>query len=122
MNAPPVTESQSVTTTANTPADITLRASDLDGNALAYAIASEPKSGEISGFDEATGALVYTPAEGFTGKDGFTFRASDGTADSNTAQVRLTVNENQDSPRGNSFDTELQKIPRTSENTTSDND
>ncbi len=43
VNAPPVAESQSVTTTANTPADITLRASDPDGNALTYAIASGPK-------------------------------------------------------------------------------
>jgi hypothetical protein len=122
VNAPPVAEGQSVTTTANTPADITLRASDPDGNALTYAIASEPRSGEISGFDEATGALVYTPAEGFTGEDRFTFSASDGTADSNTAQVTVTVNENQDSTRGNSFDTELQEILRTSENNTSGND
>ncbi|MEJ7641520.1 MAG: Ig-like domain-containing protein [Candidatus Nitrosocosmicus sp.] len=122
VNAPPMAESQSVTTTANTPADITLRATDQDGNALTYAIASEPKSGEISGFDKATGALIYTPNEGFTGKDSFAFKASDGTQDSNTAQVAVTVIESQDSTRGNSFDTELQKTPRTSENNTSDND
>ena len=122
VNAPPVAESQSVTTTANTPADITLRASDPDGNALTYAIASEPKSGEISGFDKATGALVYTPAEGFTGKESFAFRASDGTADSNTAKVTVTVNENQNSTPGNSFDIPLQKTTRTGENNTNDND
>ncbi len=122
VNAAAVAESQSVATTVNTSADITLRATDPDGNALTYAIASEPKSGEISGFDKATGALVYTPTEGFTGKDSFTFKASDGTQDSNTAHIRVTVNENQNPSPGNSFDTKRQEIPRTSEDTTSGND
>jgi hypothetical protein len=124
INGPPVAESQSITTAANTPTDITLKATDPDGNALTYAIVSEPRSGEISGLDEDTGRLVYTPTEGFTGQDRFTFKANDGTADSNTAEVRVTVNGNQDqdpSPE-NESDTNLQEDPTVSDNTTSDND
>ena len=122
VNAPPVAESQSVTTTANIPVDITLMATYQDGDALTYAIASEPKSGEISGFDRSMGALIYTPNEGFTGKDSFAFKASDGTQDSNTAQVAVTVIKSQDSTRENSFDTKLQNTPGTSENNTRDDD
>ncbi|MBA3978516.1 MAG: HYR domain-containing protein [Nitrosopumilus sp.] len=123
MNGSPVAESQTITTASNTPTDITLKATDPDGNALTYAIVSDPESGEISGLDEDTGKLVYTPAEGFTGQDRFTFKANDGTADSNTGHVRVTVNDNQDQDpsQGNRIDTNLQEDPRISENTTSEN-
>ena len=80
--------------TANTadPTEITLTATDPGGNALTYAIVSQPKSGTITNLDEDTGSLVYTSNAGFTGKDSFTFKANDGTVDSNTATVAITVN------------------------------
>ena len=118
---PPVAESQSITTTSGTPTDITLKATDPDGNALTYAIASDPESGEISEFDEDTGKLVYTPADGFTGQDRFTFKANDGSADSNTGNIRMTINDNQDATPEDGSDANLQETPATSENTTSEN-
>ena len=54
---------------------------------------SAPKSGTITDLNKDTGSLVYTPGDGFTGQDRFTFKASDGTTDSNTAPVTVTVSQ-----------------------------
>ncbi len=98
VNPPPVAENQRITTTSDNPADITLKATDPDGDAITYAIVSDPKSGTITEFNKNTGSLVYTPNKGFTGQDKFTFKANDGSADSDTAQVivTVTINKNQD--------------------------
>ena len=93
VTTPPVAESQSVTATAGNPTDITLKATDPGGSALTYSIVSGPKSGTITGLNKDTGRLVYTPNDGFTGQDRFTFKASDGTVDSNTAPVTVTVSQ-----------------------------
>ena len=91
--SPPVAQSQSVTATSGSPSDITLKATDPDGNALTYAIVSGPKSGTITDLNKDAGTLVYTPTDGFTGQDRFAFKASDGTTDSNTATVTVTVSQ-----------------------------
>ncbi len=89
----PVAQSQSVNTTQDIPVNITLVATDADGDALTYSIVSPPTHGTLSG----SGATrTYTPAGGFTGSDQFTFKANDGTVDSNVATVSITV-----SPSGN---------------------
>ncbi|MGD9532887.1 MAG: Ig-like domain-containing protein, partial [Candidatus Nitrosocosmicus sp.] len=87
VNQPPVAERQSVTANTADPTQITLKATDPQGNALTYSIVSDPKSGTISDFNEDTGTLTYTSNDGFTGQDRFTFKANDGVADSNTAPV-----------------------------------
>src|SRR4029079_19304088 len=92
VNQPPVAEKQSVAANTADPTGITLKATDPQGNALTYAIVSEPQSGTITDLNEETGSLVYTSDAGFTGKDSFTFNANDGTVDSNTATVTITVN------------------------------
>ena len=89
---PPVADDQKVTANTADPTEITLSATDPGGSALTYAIVSQPKSGTITGLNEDTGSLVYTSNDGFTGKDSFTFKANDGTVDSNTATVTITVN------------------------------
>ena len=38
------------------------------------------------------GSFLYIPVSGFSGTDSFTYRANDGTADSNVATVTITVN------------------------------
>jgi hypothetical protein len=38
------------------------------------------------------GSFTYTPATGYSGPDSFTYKANDGTVDSNTATVSITVN------------------------------
>ena len=91
-NTPPVANSQSVTTTKDTSASITLDASDKDGDTLTYSIKSFPAHGSLSSFDKDTGAVIYNPNRGYTGSDSFTFTASDGTSTSNTAKVSITIN------------------------------
>ena len=98
VNDPPVSDDQSVTANTADPTEITLTATDPGGNALTYAIVSQPKSGTITDLNEDTGSLVYTSDAGFTGKDSFTFKANDGTVDSNTATVAITVNQVNDPP------------------------
>src|SRR4029450_12354263 len=46
----------------------------------------------------ANGSFTYTPAANFNGTDTFTYHASDGTAQSNTATVTITVNPVNDAP------------------------
>lgn len=91
-NTPPVANSQSVKTTKDTSASITLDASDKDGDTLTYSIKSFPAHGSLSSFDKDTGTVIYNPNRGYTGSDSFTFTASDGTSTSNTAKVSITIN------------------------------
>ena len=46
----------------------------------------------------ADGSFTYTPAANFNGSDSFTYRASDGLAQSNVATVSLTINPVNDAP------------------------
>ncbi|MGG6460661.1 MAG: Ig-like domain-containing protein [Candidatus Eiseniibacteriota bacterium] len=92
MNTPPVASSQSLTTTRDTSASITLDATDKDGDSLTYSIKSFPSHGSLSSFDKYTGSVIYNPNKGYTGSDSFTFTASDGTSTSNTAKVSITIN------------------------------
>jgi len=90
VNTAPVADDQSVTTDEDTTVAITLSATDADGDALSYSVVSAPASGTLSG---TAPNLTYTPDAGFVGSDSFTFVANDGTVDSNTATVSITVNE-----------------------------
>ncbi|TDC50100.1 hypothetical protein E1212_16110 [Jiangella ureilytica] len=89
-NHPPVADDQAVETVVDTPVDITLTGTDEDGDELTYELTSEPANGTLSG----EGAdLTYTPAEGWTGDDSFTFTVSDGAATSEPATVTVAVTE-----------------------------
>jgi len=84
----------SVTTNQNTPVNGTLSASDSAGNAISFAIVTNPAHGSVTINNLSTGAFTYTPASGYAGSDSFTFKATDsvtGTV-SNTATESETVN------------------------------
>jgi len=68
---------------------ITLTANDPEDDPLTYTIASCPLHGTLVG---RTPNLIYTPNPGTNGSDSFTFKVNDGTNDSNTATVSITVN------------------------------
>ena len=94
-NDAPVASAQSVTTAEDTAKAITLSASDTDGNTLTYSVVAQPAHGTLSG----TGAnLTYKPATNYNGADTFTFKANDGTVDSSTTTVSITVNAINDTP------------------------
>ena len=50
---------------------------------------SDPSNGTLT--LNADGSFTYTPNSGFTGEDSFTYKANDGTSDSNVATVTITV-------------------------------
>ncbi len=62
---------------------------DADGNPLTAATTSNPVYGTVT--MQSSGAFTYTPNNNFYGTDSFSYEANDGTTDSNTAVVTLTV-------------------------------
>ena len=85
----PVANNQAVTTIKNTAKTITLTATDANNDPLTYTIVTQPAHGTITG---GTGASrTYTPNNNYVGPDSFTFKANDGSVDSNTATVSITV-------------------------------
>jgi hypothetical protein len=90
-NSPPVANPQTVTVNKDTPTPITLTATDANNDPLTYSIVTQPSHGTISPATPGGPARTYTPAAGYTGPDSFTFKANDGTVDSNTATVSITV-------------------------------
>jgi hypothetical protein len=67
---------------------------DLD-DLLTSSVVSLPSHGSVIVSGEM---LVYTPDINFNGSDSFTFKVNDGTVDSNTASVDITVNSVNDVP------------------------
>lgn len=95
VNDAPVANNQSVTTAEDTPVSITLTGSDSDGNTLTYTVVALPQFGILSG---TAPNLIYTPNANYFGPDSFTFRANDGTVNSNVATVSITVTSVNDAP------------------------
>ncbi len=89
----PVAEDQAVTTPEDTPIVITLLATDADGDALTYEIVAGPTNGTAT---LVGNVVTYTPNANWHGVDSFTFKANDGTTDSNIATVTITVTDVKD--------------------------
>jgi endonuclease G len=97
-NSAPVAAAQMVSTVEDSAnVGITLSATDANvNNTMTYEIVSGPSHGALTG----TGAnRIYTPDADYFGPDSFTFKASDGTADSNTATVTINVGSVNDAPQ-----------------------
>ncbi len=88
VNDAPVADPQSVTTNEDAAKAITLTGSDVDGDTLSFSVVTQPTHGILSG---TAPDLTYTPASDYNGPDSFTFKANDGTIDSNIATVSITV-------------------------------
>ncbi len=65
-------------------------ATDVDGNALTFAITTQPTKGTLT-LNAATGMFTYKPATGKTGADYFQFRVNDGTTNSSPARVDIQI-------------------------------
>jgi regulation of enolase protein 1 (concanavalin A-like superfamily) len=87
-NSPPTAENASFASLRDTPVATTLTATDPNSDPLTYSVVTPPAHGTLSG---TAPNLTYTPSAGYLGADSFTFKASDGQVDSNTATVSLTV-------------------------------
>ncbi|HYG81138.1 MAG TPA: cadherin-like domain-containing protein [Pyrinomonadaceae bacterium] len=63
------------------------------GDTLSSTVVTFPANGTLA--PNADGSFMYTPNPGFTGVDTFTYKADDGTAESNVATVTVTVADTQ---------------------------
>ncbi len=89
VNDAPVAGAGGFTTDLGVVLSGALSATDVDGDALTYSLSAGPANGTAT--VAADGAYTYTPIDGFSGADSFTFAVSDG-AESSTAVVSITVN------------------------------
>jgi Ca2+-binding RTX toxin-like protein len=71
-------------------------ANDQDSDPLNYILGAGPAHGSLS--FNSDGSFVYTPNADYNGSDSFTYRASDGTAESGFATVSLDVTPVNDVP------------------------
>ena len=95
INDVPEADDQSVSTQEDTPKNIVLTGSDIEGDILTFIIVTQPVNGTLSGPGPNQ---IYSPSDGFFGSDSFTFKVNDGTDDSNDATVNITVSSVNDSP------------------------
>ena len=86
-NSAPVATNVEVEADFESPTSVTLKATDADGDDLTYTVGT-PAHGTLTG---TAPALTYTPADGYSGPDSFTYTANDGKADSAPATVSITV-------------------------------
>ena len=96
-NSPPVANNQAITLNKNTQQSITLTATDPNNDPLTYTVVTQPAHGTLTG---TAPNLNYNPDTDYVGDDSFTFKANDGTVDSNTATVSITVNNPNNDPFG----------------------
>ena len=84
----PTCSAISASTAYQTPVTITLSCVDPDGDPLSTSIVGGPAHGTLG---TAGPTVTYTPAQGYSGTDSFTFDASDGTNTSAAATATITV-------------------------------
>jgi len=70
--------------------------SDVDGDTLSAVLVSGPANGSLT--LNPDGSFSYTPDADWSGSDSFTYRANDGSLNSNVVIVNLTVNAVNDAP------------------------
>jgi ELWxxDGT repeat protein/VCBS repeat-containing protein len=69
---------------------------DADGDTLTATVVTQPTNGTLT--LNTDGSFTYTPNASFSGTDTFTYRASDGTANSQNATVTITVSATTSAP------------------------
>src|SRR5439155_1828217 len=99
VNDVPVAQDGTLTTAEDTLATGTLIATDVENSTLTYSVVSQANAhGTVTITNVNTGAYSYSPAANYNGPASFTFKANDGTVDSNTATISITVTAVNDAP------------------------
>ncbi len=91
---PPTANGRSVSTTLDTALPMILTGISPTGSALTFSIVSAPGQGTlgtITSLSATSASVTYTPANGYTGSDSFTFRVTAAGQDSNTATVTISI-------------------------------
>jgi len=101
-NSAPTTSNVTGSTNEDSTVSVTLNGSDSDGDSLTYTLVTNPANGSAS---ISGSSLSYTPGQDWAGTDTFTYKANDGTVDSNTSNIEITVeNLNPDAVTLNTLD------------------
>ena len=90
VNDAPVCSDVSLAASINTQGQTDPDCTDADNDPLTFSIVTQPVNGSASIVSEK---LTYMPDTDFEGSDSFTYKANDGTEDSNTATVAVLVRE-----------------------------
>ncbi len=96
-NTAPVANNNSLTVTEDVVGNGTVTATDANGDSLTYSLVTNGSKGNVT-ITASTGAYTYTPTLNQNGTDTFTFLANDGTVDSNTATITVTITPDNDAP------------------------
>jgi len=91
VNDQPLASASTIATSINTTYSGQLIASDIDSNNLSYSIVTNGSKGTADIADIATGDFTYTPDQGATGSDSFSFKVNDGDLDSLVANVVVNI-------------------------------
>ena len=94
--APTCATPQSGSTNEDTTLNGSVVCTDAQANTLSYSVVTQPTHGTLS--LNADGSFSYTPAANYNGPDSFTFKANDGSLDSNSAVYNITVTPVNDAP------------------------
>jgi predicted outer membrane repeat protein len=89
INDPPIADTQSVIAEEEIGKAIILTATDVDGDELSWTIISQPSHGALSGTPPN---MTYLSEPDYNGPDNFSFKVNDGSVDSITATILLTIN------------------------------
>ena len=89
-----------ISTSKNTAVSGVLNASDANNDVLTFSIVANGSKGVATITNALTGAFTYTPNNNQRGIDTFTFKAREGSLDSNIATVTVTITNNK--PTANS--------------------
>lgn len=96
VNDAPVADDLDFSLDEDDPLDGRLTASDVDADALRYQVVTNPGHGTVLVSD--AGDFRYEPNADYHGGDSFSYRATDGSLDSNVATVDLTIAPVNDAP------------------------
>jgi VCBS repeat-containing protein len=97
VNDAPVAANGSASTAEDTQLSASVPlAADVDSASLTYSLVSAATNGTV--VLKANGSYTYTPKANFSGSDSFSYLASDGQANSNTATVSLSITPADDAP------------------------
>ena len=117
LNDVPVAYNITASTNEDTQVVITLRSNDIDSATVSFTIFSGPNHGSLglvglssctsvpngdgTAGSSCTATVTYTPAANYNGNDSFTYKANDGSHDSNMATVSIAVTSVNDAPVAN---------------------
>lgn len=103
-DAPVITEGASTSVNMsedNTPAAfaLTLNASDTDGDNINWSILSQATNGSATATGSGTSKIInYTPTPDYAGSDSFVVEVDDGTGNTDSITVTVTINNQNDAP------------------------